>query len=393
MHRPLYSLLFALALGQANAQPSFKEQLIDDKVQIGYGAALADVNGDGKTDILLADKRAFVWYENPGWQRHVMAQNLTPKDNVCIAARDIDGDGKCEVAVGGEWNPSDTTASGAVFYLQPPADRRQEWSAIKLHHEPTVHRMRWVRGLDGNFSLFVLPLHGRDNKGGEGTGVKLLAYQRPADPTGSWTVSTVIDSMHQTHNFDLVPAIGNDPESVVIGGREGIVRVWPTLDGWHQQWIAKHDDPSLKGAGEVRWGFLGNGSPYVATIEPMHGHQLCLYTPAPDGPKDKPWQRRILDETLVDGHALGCMDLLGMNNRQIVVGWRSQQKIGPKVGVKILWTSKEDGSGWEQALIDDNGMACEDLVIGDLDGDKDPEIIAAGRRTQNLKIYWNQRIP
>ena len=30
----------------------------------------------------------------------VMAENLTPKDNVCIAAQDIDGDGKCEVAVG-----------------------------------------------------------------------------------------------------------------------------------------------------------------------------------------------------------------------------------------------------------------------------------------------------
>ena len=29
-----------------------------------------------------------------------MAANLTPQDNVCIAARDLDGDGRVEVAVG-----------------------------------------------------------------------------------------------------------------------------------------------------------------------------------------------------------------------------------------------------------------------------------------------------
>jgi hypothetical protein len=35
-------------------------------------------------------------------------------------------------------------------------------------------------------------------------------------------------------------------------------------------------------------------------------------------------------------------------------------------------------------------MACEDLKTGDLDGDGRPEIIAAGRSTKNLKIYWNR---
>jgi hypothetical protein len=36
-------------------------------------------------------------------------------------------------------------------------------------------------------------------------------------------------------------------------------------------------------------------------------------------------------------------------------------------------------------------MACEDAVCADLDGDRDLEIIAAGRRSKNIKIYWNQR--
>ena len=58
----------------------------------------------------------------------------------------------------------------------------------------------------------------------------------------------------------------------------------------------------------------------------------------------------------------------------------------------LVSATKEDGSGWQQTLIDDNLMACEDAVVTDLDGDKDLDIIAAGRRTKNVKIYWNQRL-
>jgi hypothetical protein len=35
-------------------------------------------------------------------------------------------------------------------------------------------------------------------------------------------------------------------------------------------------------------------------------------------------------------------------------------------------------------------MACEDLKVADLDGDGRPEIIAAGRATKNVIIYWNE---
>jgi len=41
-------------------------------------------------------------------------------------------------------------------------------------------------------------------------------------------------------------------------------------------------------------------------------------------------------------------------------------------------------------MIDDGGMATEDLVVADLNGDKQPDIIASGRATRNVKIYWNE---
>lgn len=390
--RLITGLAIAAAGIAAAQQPVFKEQVIDPAIQIGYGLAVADVNGDGKNDILLADKNQFVWYENPAWTKRIITEALTEKDHVCIAARDIDGDGKCEIAVGAEWNPGDTEKSGAVFYLVPPADRTQKWEAVRLAHEPATHRMKWVRNRAGKYDLIVVPLHGRGNKNAEGAGVRTLAYHMPADPRQEWNTSLVHDSFHASHNLDIIPAPAGEAESLLLCGKEGVVRLNPTENGWRQQWIASHTgNPDLKGAGEVRYGLFGGGQPYVATIEPMHGNSLVIYTPPPDGPKNGEWKRTVLDDKLTDGHALACFDYMGINNRQIAVGWRSQQMVGPTVGVKLFWTTKEDGSGWQQAAIDHNTMACEDLAAIDLDGDKDTDLIAAGRRTKNVKIYWNQR--
>src|SRR5437867_5561071 len=134
---------------------------IDAKIEIGYGVTVADIDGDKKPDIILADKNQIVWYHNPDWEKHIIAEKLTKLDHVCIAARDIDGDGKAELAAGAGWNPGDTANSGAVFFLIPSSDRTQRWEPVELPHEPTVHRMRWVKNSSGKFDLVVVPLHGR----------------------------------------------------------------------------------------------------------------------------------------------------------------------------------------------------------------------------------------
>lgn len=134
-----------------------------------------------------------------------MIENLTFHDNVCIAAEDIDGDGKVEVAIGAQWNPSETQdkiKSGAVCFMIRPEDPTKLWTTIKLYHEPTIHRMRWFKSHDGNF-LVVLPLHGKENKDGRVKPVNMMIWKYPNLLEKKEPEYIVQTNMHLTHNLDI----------------------------------------------------------------------------------------------------------------------------------------------------------------------------------------------
>jgi hypothetical protein len=367
------------------AAPKFEHQVLDPAIQIGYGLAVGDVDGDGKPDVLLADQRQFVWYRNGDWKKFVMVENLTARDNVCLAARDIDGDGKVEVAVGAQWNPGETNdpaKSGSVHYLVRPADPTQKWEPVELHHEVTVHRMRWVRVAPERFQLVVVPLHGKGNKDGKGAGVRVLGYEKPADPKAEWKTYLVDESLHITHNFDVYESPDSrraGGEGIIIIGREGIVDALYAEGQWNRKFSAV--DGMAEGGGEIRTSRLGTDQRLVSTIEPWHGHQLVCYLGRN--------VRRVLDAGLNQGHALGVADFLGLGRDQIAVGWRNPDK-DKRVGIKLYVPDDASGEKWTGHLLDDNTMATEDLQVADLDGDKKPDLVAAGRATKNVKIYWNR---
>jgi hypothetical protein len=375
---------------------SFEEVTIDPNVAIGYGLAVGDVDGDGRVDILLADKKEYVWYHNPDWKRHVLWANPKQLDNVCIAARDIDGDGKVEIAVGAEWNPGDTRDSGSVHYLVRPADPTSPWGVVDLHREPTVHRMQWVRAEDGTSRLVVAPLHGRGNVGGRGEGVRVLSYEKPSDPRAEWPLELVDGGMHILHNLDPVAWDEDPAEEILIGGTEGVFLCDRGPSRWTVVQIAGNaqGETAFRGASEVRLGRGPGVTRYVATIEPFHGTLLTIHLPRPDRPHAL-WARRVLDDGLSEGHAIACGDLDADGIDELVVGWRGVQGETGRVGVKIfdpnpsLGGSPLDGP-WGELLLDDGGMACEDARIADLDGDGRLDVVAAGRATRNLKIYWNR---
>jgi hypothetical protein len=383
------SLILLVGVGStqsvsAEAIPESKWRPVEiDQIQIGYGLQMTDVNGDKKTDIVLADKNTIQWYENPSWTKHVIARDLTQRDNVCVTARDIDGDGKCEIAVGGQWNFRESNKDGAVFYLDPPADRTQPWTPIQLHNDPSTHRMHWVKSTGNQFLLVVKPLRGRGSVNGEGPGLRLLAYQPPANPTDAWEYDVISDFMHLSHNFHPVNWDDDPEEEVIVAGQEG---VWH-FDQQDDEWIATQLTDNF--AGEIRDGKLPNGKRFIVTIEPMHGSKSAVYT-EPDQ-KGELWKlNKVLDEALKDGHALAVADYLGVGSDQIVVGWRAMNDPGVP-GIRFFTPLDRDGTQWRKKQISGEKVAIEDIKAADLNDDGKVDIVAAARQTKNLVIFFNER--
>jgi hypothetical protein len=271
------------------------------------------------------------------------------------------------------WDPgetSDESLSGSVHYLIRPADPTRPWKSVRLHHEPTVHRMHWIR-TGATYQLVVLPLHGRGNENGTGKAVKIFAYEIPDDPEGDpWKLSLLDSSLHMTHNFDVINENGR--EALLVGGKEGAIIIRYNNGNWKKaEWLYTDS-----GFGEVRG---GNG--FLSGIQPMHGNVLAVYTGT--------GKRIVLSSSLNQGHALAVADLLSLGNEQVVAGWREKNN-GDEMGIKLFIPSGDDWSGWEERWIDRNGMACEDLKLADLDQNGKMDVIASGRSTHNLVIYWNR---
>ena len=57
---------------------TFREHLIEPSLKGGYSVLVTDVNHDGKPDIIGLSSQVpeLAWYENPGWQRHVLIKDV-----------------------------------------------------------------------------------------------------------------------------------------------------------------------------------------------------------------------------------------------------------------------------------------------------------------------------
>jgi hypothetical protein len=355
----------------------FRAQEIATDFGVGYAVAPGDVNGDGHTDILAINATDVVWFRAPTWEKTViLGAGATTPDNVTLAPHDIDGDGRLDLALGAGWMRQNT---GTLQWVRQNAPgTTPAWEVIPISAEPTLHRIKWA-DVDGDSKreLIVAPLHGPGAKGPDwdGPSARLLVFRPPQDPkTGAWRTEVASGANHIQHNFLSFNFDADQQEELVTASKEGLHVLKRGSNGTWSRTLLGEGAP-----GEVKLGRV-SGRRMLATVEPWHGAGIAIYAEKPGT-----WAKTTIESALTEGHALGWADFDGDGSDELAVGWRG----APKPGIAI-YTVDRDGALKAKTMVDDGGMATEDLMVGDFNGDKQPDIVASGRSTRNVKIYWNE---
>ncbi len=364
--------------GAAPAPLTFRAEQIAADFGVGYAVTTGDINADGRTDVVAINATDLVWFEAPAWTKHVILSGATARDNVSLALHDIDRDGRLDVALAAGWQPTNTATGGTLQWVGrngPAPDA--PWVVHAISEEPTLHRIRWA-DVDGTGSkaLVAVPLHGRGTKGPDwqGQGARILLFRPPANPAREpWPMEIADDTLHIVHNFLPVNMDADAADEILTASREGVHLLKRSApEKWSRTLIGEGSP------GEIKLGRVG-GRRMLATVEPWHGASIVLYAE-----RAGLWARSVIEPALTGGHALGWGDFDGDGTDDLAAGWRDATP-----GLAVYQVDRE-GALLAKTVIDPGGMATEDLTIADLNGDKRPDIVASGRASRNVKIYWNE---
>lgn len=364
--------MFAVTLWAA-PPARFTEHTIATGLRSGYQVVVADLNKDGKPDLiaLASGMPELVWFENPSWERHVIVAGQNRMIN--CAPIDSDGDGIPEIVLASEFSNQAKDSAGVVSLLRHNGDPRQPWTITEIDRLTTSHRLRVAR-IDGGKPVVVnAPLTGAKAAAPDYRDQTPLVYYR----AGEWKRQTIGDeNSGVVHGLWIIDWDRDGRDDILTASFGGLHLFRLGKDGrWSRTEIAKGNAAPWpkSGSSDIAVGMLGKER-FLAAIEPWHGNEVAIYRG-----RETNWQRGVIDDSLVDGHTVITADLNGDGRDEVIAGYRGQ---GRSVHIYSL-----EGDRWARETLDKGDMGAAACAAADLNGDKRVDIACIG--STNLKWYEN----
>ncbi len=348
------------------------------------GIGLADINGDGKIDI-VAGRRAkgeneptiIVWFENPGeasnhWKDTEIGFSNHAIDRIEIA--DFNGDGKRDIIISEERWPG-REPDGNMFWYEQPAGSGDKWPRHRIVTQYSMNNLD-IADLDRDGDMDLVT---SEHKGPE---LELQIWENDGKGTFS---KFMVDRGHESHlgsqlfdmdsdgDLDIVSIGWDQYENVHLWRNDAINKSYLS---W-KRYSTETGDLPVPNEGDQQTSCLvadldKDGINDFVITERTKAPGVVWYKKTEEG-----WDRKIIDENRVNieaGYAIHDID--GDGDIDIVFGGDYQSN-------ELWWWENpfpDYERPWKRFLIKESGeYKHHDQIFGDFDGDGKQEL-----------VFWNQ---
>jgi hypothetical protein len=367
-----------------NPKVAWKKTVID-KVFRSEGVAVADINKDGKMDIINGE----AWYEAPTWKMHPIRKLGDYGDGLrgysnsfCCWTEDLNGDGWVDVIVIG-------FPGTPCHWFENPKGKDGEWKKYEIWHSACNETPQYVDLFKNGKRVLIMGSNprGKDNEG-------TMAYFTPGkDPTQKWQMHLISE---EGGNGKGAPGTRRYSHGLGVGDLNGDGRLDVLCtEGWWEQ-PAKIDGKPWKFhkanlgdpcADMFVYDVDGDGTPDVLSTS-AHKFGIWWHRQVPSG-KGQAFVKHVLFKDLVsETHAAHFVDIDGDGLKDLVTGkrWWSHGRAEPGSDVPphIYWLKASKGQDgftkFEPHVIDTASGIGTQFVVTDFNGDGLPDVITSNKK-------------